>query len=128
MQNASPVYILSLYGRGRAGSLMALARAVLMESCLWVYGGFLRDFVVRGEDHDAMDLDLGLPLGSGMDPAMAMKQVTRCAVGLGMTFLRNRPGGRKVSTSAFKMVDGTGEVEVQVRFDHACCSCPFLRF
>ena len=62
-----------------------------------------------------MDLDLGLPTSGGMDVAMGMKEVAKRAVSLGMTFVRNRPGGDKVCTSFFKTVDHTDEVEVQVR-------------
>ncbi|KAK9797437.1 hypothetical protein WJX73_004192 [Symbiochloris irregularis] len=114
LQAAAPSDNLTTFGRGRAGSLMALARAVLMGSGLWVYGGFLRDYLVRGEDHGSMDLDLGLPVGMGMDPAMGMKEVAKHAVNLGMPFMRNQPGGPKVSTAFFRTADGTAEVEVQV--------------
>jgi hypothetical protein len=112
-QVAEPQNNLISFGHGKAGSLMALARAVLQQSDMWVYGGFLRDFVVRGEM--PMDLDLGLPTGGGMDAATGMKKIAQLANGLGMVFVRNQPGGDKVCTTFFKTVDGTNEVEVQVR-------------
>ena len=30
-------------------------------SSLWIYGGFIKDLVVHGDVHPAMDLDVGLP-------------------------------------------------------------------
>lgn len=36
------------------------------QTSMQVYGGFLRDYVVRGEEHDEMDLDVAAP--PGMQP------------------------------------------------------------
>lgn len=82
LQGDSASDILTEFGRGKLGSMMALTQQLLATSELWVYGGFLRDAVIRGDVHDAMDLDVGLPKSGNMKAAAGMDTVTKLAAGL----------------------------------------------
>ena len=96
--------------------MMALTQQLLATSELWVYGGFLRDAVIWGDVHDAMDLDAGLPKSGNMKAAAGMDIVTKLAAGLGLKFVRNNPTPDcRLSIAYFSAADGSSEFEVQVK-------------
>lgn len=61
-RDSSQEEIYKAFGRGCVGGLLAVAHWVLWYTPCFVYGGFVRDYIVRGEQHDEMDLDIGLPV------------------------------------------------------------------
>ena len=76
--------------------------------------GFIRDAIVRGETHDAMDLDVGLPL-TGMSPSEGMADVTKQAHQAGLRFVRNQAStDSRLCKAFFRTADGSTEFEVQV--------------
>lgn len=117
MQRGKPADFLVKFGKGKAGSIFALANLVLCNTAMWLYGGFIRDLVLRDEVHDAMDLDVGLP-NTGGDASAAMDSLAQLAVSTGMSFQRTDPRDPRVVRGFFKAVDGSVDIEVQV-----CCSC-----
>lgn len=74
----------ALGGRTIGGSLLVLAHAVIWQTNCWIYGGYLRDFMVRGETHDTMDLDIGLPKNGNLSGESALsnliKVMSRCGI------------------------------------------------
>ena len=81
-----------------------------------MYGGFLRDAVIRGDAHDAMDLDVGLPKAGSMKAAAGMDIVTKLAASLGLKFARkHHTPDYRLSISFFSSADASSEFEVQVR-------------
>lgn len=121
MQEGGLGDIYAQYGQGVAGSLMALASRLLMQSAnqdlgLWLYGGFVRDMIVRNDPPHGMDLDIGLPVHRrGPDAANSMQIVIQVAKLLNMRVKRKMSADRRVCIAFFTTVDQSGEVEVQVR-------------
>jgi hypothetical protein len=64
----------SAFGTGLRGSLMMLAHHITWQTDCFVYGGFLRDYIVGAMHHGEMDLDISLPK-KGLDPQTALSQV-----------------------------------------------------
>ena len=60
-RNTTPDEIFNACGRGMAGSQMVLAHLIIWETDCWIYGGFIRDYVIGDRGHDEMDLDIALP-------------------------------------------------------------------
>lgn len=101
--------------------MMALTRLLFTNTALWIYGGFIRDAIIRGEVHDQMDLDVGIPL-TGMSVDQGMSEISAQAQSWGMQFVRNGPfKGHKLRSCMFKTADGSSDFEVQV---NAPLSCP----
>ena len=114
VQRGTPGDILASFGRGKAGSLLALGRLVLSSTAMWLYGGFIRDLVLRADVYDSQDLDVGLPY-SGLDAAAGMSTIATLAASIGMQFLRTHPrGDPRVVRGFFQAVDSSVEIEVQV--------------
>lgn len=81
---------------------------------MWVYGGFIRDLVLRADVYDGQDLDVGLPY-QGLDAADGMSSIATLAASIGMKFLRTHPrGDPRVKRGFFQAVDSSVEIEVQV--------------
>ena len=53
---------------------MALAHCIIWKTKCWVYGGFLRDYVVGNSVHNDMDLDVGL---EGTSASALMKKLDK---------------------------------------------------
>lgn len=71
--------------------------------------------MIRGETHDAMDLDVGLPL-TGMNPTQGMAELTKQALQAGLKFVRNQATtDSRLCKAFFQTADGTTDFEVQVR-------------
>lgn len=86
-----------------------------------MHTGFIRDAVVRGETHDAMDLDVGLPL-TGMSPVQGMADVSKQAQLAGLRFIKNQATtDSRLCKAFFRTADSRTEFEVQVGAS-ACCS------
>ena len=114
LQGSNPTAIMQQFGHGKLGSMMALARLLFTDTALWVYGGFIRDAVIRGEVHDEMDLDVGIPY-TGMNVDQGMFVVSAEAKTLGMHFLKNGAStDPRLRTCIFRTADGSNEFEVQV--------------
>ena len=126
LQRATPAHMLLSFGRGKAGSLLALAHLVLSSTSMWVYGGFIRDLVLRADVYDSQDLDVGLPY-EGLDAATAMSSIATLASGIGMLFLRTHPrGDPRVVRGFFQAVDSSVEVEVQVYRSRSLKYCSII--
>ena len=92
----------------------ALTRLLFTNTALWIYGGFIRDAIIRGEVHDQMDLDVGIPL-TGMGVDQGMSQVSAQAKSLGMQFVRNGASrDARLRSCMFTTADGSSDFEVQV--------------
>lgn len=102
------------FGSSKLGSMMALTRLLFTDTALWIYGGFIRDAVIRGDVHDQMDLDVGIPF-TGMSVDQGMSVVSAQAKTLGMQFLKNGAStDPRLRTCVFRTADGADEFEVQV--------------
>ena len=113
VQGSSTAAILQEFGSGKLGSMMALTRLLFADTGLWIYGGFIRDAVVRGEVHNEMDLDVGVPPGINVDQGMSL--VSARAKTLGMQFVKNRAStDPKLRTCFFRTAHASAEFEVQV--------------
>lgn len=114
LQESTTAAIMQQFGSGKLGSMMALSRLLFTDTGLWIYGGFIRDAVVRGEVHAQMDLDVGIPL-TGMNVDQGMSVVSAQAKTLGMHFLKNGAStDPRLRTCVFRTADGSDEFEVQV--------------
>ena len=92
---------------------------MLSSTPMWVYGGFIRDLVLRADVYDSQDLDVGLPY-EGVDAASAMSSIATLASSIGMQFLRTHPrGDPRVVRGFFQAVDSSVEIEVQVRHNRS---------
>lgn len=58
--NTSPATIQQRVGNSLAGSMLTMAHIILWHTDCWLYGGFIRDFIIRGDSHNEMDLDIGM--------------------------------------------------------------------
>lgn len=76
----------ALGGRGIGGSILLLAHVVIWQTSCWIYGGYLRDFIVRGETHDAMDLDIGLPKTGNLSGDSALSNLLKVMAKFGIDF------------------------------------------
>ncbi|KAK9812983.1 hypothetical protein WJX72_006801 [[Myrmecia] bisecta] len=114
LQTAPAEQIKGQFGSGQAGSLMLLARLILTSTPMWVYGGFLRDLVLRGETHANMDLDVGLPKEGGMTIEAGLAAIVKQAQAHGMAFLRQSCSDPRVCACWFSTLDRSSEVEVQI--------------
>ena len=112
-QRGEPTDILAMFGQGKKGSILVLARLVLSHTSMWLYGGFIRDLVLRGDVHDGMDLDVGLPK-TGMDASTGMTSIAQLASAVNMHFMTTNPRDPRVVRGFFKAVDSSVEIEVQV--------------
>ena len=115
MQCGDPAEIIAKFGRGQAGSLLVLARLVISCTPMWIYGGFIRDLVLRGDVHPGMDLDVGLP-PTGLDPSAGMSIIVTLAAAVGMSYLHQDLQDRRVCRGFFKALDSSIELEIQVCF------------
>lgn len=123
VQNGEPADIIAKFGRGKAGSLLVLARLVVSCTPMWIYGGFIRDLMLRGDVHPAMDLDVGLP-PTGLDASAGMSSIVELAAAVGMKYLRKDLQDRRVCRGFFNALDSSVEFEVQVCFAH--CTALFF--
>ena len=112
-QSGKPTDIIASFGPGRKGSLLVLAHLVLSRTSMWLYGGFIRDLVLRGDVHDSMDLDVGLPK-TGLDASSGMSSIAQMAAEVKMQFISTNPRDPRVVRGFFKAIDSSVEIEVQV--------------
>jgi hypothetical protein len=114
VQSGSKDGIVQIFGSGKLGSMLLLARLVLESHLhLWIYGGFIRDVIVRGDAHSDADLDVGIPTGESAQACM--DEVARLAAAVGMRYNSTKLlTGPKVVAYYFETLDGTQRVEVQV--------------
>jgi hypothetical protein len=88
---------------------------------MWSYGGFIRDFVYRGDtlqnvkSNDAgMDLDVGLPKNRSMNPSDGCDSVRPWASSVGIKFSRfGQPKGKDVKECFFITLDGKKEFPIE---------------
>jgi hypothetical protein len=69
--SASPDAIRAV-GDGVEYYYLMLANFIVTRTDMAVYGGFLRDYICRGDAHDEMDLDIALPLSRTMEKAWSV--------------------------------------------------------
>ena len=128
-QGGTTQEIFAKFGRGKAGSLLALGRLVLSQTAMWLYGGLIRDLVLRNEVHDGMDLDVGLP-SSGLDALSGVSSLAQLAANAGLAFVRRESLDPRVVKAFFKTADASQEIEVQVAIcappTLPCCACCLL--
>lgn len=119
VQSGSKHGIVEMFGRGRLGSMLLLARGIVERSnSLWIYGGFLRDVVVRGDAHADSDMDVGIPTGGTAQAGM--DEVAQIATGSGLRYKRTRLGtDPRLVGYFFETLDGAEQFEVQVVDAHA---------
>ena len=122
VQTAKPAEIIAKFGRGKAGSLLVLARLLVSRTPMWIYGGFIRD-LMRGDVHPVMDLDVGLP-PTGLDASAGMSSIVDLAAAVGIKYLRKDLQDRRVCRGFSNALDSSVEFEVQVCFVH--CTAKFL--
>ena len=120
LQNGKPADIIAKFGRGKAGSLLVLAHLVVSRTPMWIYGGFIRDLMLRGDVHPAMDLDVGLP-PTGLDASAGMSSIVELAAAVGMKYLRKDLQALRVCRGFFNTLDSSVEFEVQVCFAAQQC-------
>lgn len=97
-------------GRGLEGTICALAHHVIWNTSNFVYGGFVRDFVVGGISHSAMDLDVGVVDG---DHAGALVALRAWATANEIATVRQNTLP-PLSSVFLRSLDGSTEVEVQL--------------
>ena len=78
--NTTKAQIVAKYGEGLCGSMFLLAHHVAHHTNMHIYGGYIRDFLIRGDYHDAMDLDLAIPPNTSPDTQAA--SVSTCVHGV----------------------------------------------
>ena len=122
MQGTTAADCFGQFGKGKLGSMMALAQQLLATSELWVYGGFIRDAVIRVDVHDSMDLDVCLPCTGGKRVADGLAVVSKLAQGLNLQFLRTKPAASNVTSAFFNVADVSSKFEVQVVLYSRQCS------
>ena len=94
---------------------MALAAQILSsQDGHWVYGGFVRDAIVRNDMHSEMDLDVGISKSGSSSVAGAMASITQLAKDVGLNFVRNGVAYNLVSVAFFATADNSSAFEVQV--------------
>jgi hypothetical protein len=93
-QSTTPTTILEAYGEGLRGSISLLAHYITWQTECFVYGGYLRDFVVGGEHHSEMDLDISLPKeGPKVSGQTALAAMVEWAAKFGITLKKTFPKG-----------------------------------
>jgi hypothetical protein len=118
VQSGSKHGIVEMFGRGRLGSMLLLARGIVERSSLWIYGGFLRDLVIRGDAHADSDMDVGIHTGGTAQAGM--DEVAQIATGFGLRYKRTRLGtDPRLVGYFFETLDGAEQFEVQVVDAHA---------
>lgn len=90
MQMLSPQAPLSRW-RSRNDVILILAHAAVWSANCTVYGGFIRDWVIRGEE--ANDIDVMLPDESTSAQNAAMNTILRAAEQYGVEFVQSRAKG-----------------------------------
>jgi hypothetical protein len=63
--------ILAQFGKGIEGTMFLYAHNLVHNTSMNVYGGYIRDFLIRGDSHTAMDLDIAIPPNSSPDTQAA---------------------------------------------------------
>jgi hypothetical protein len=100
-------------GKGVECSMMVLAHFITYKTNCWVYGGFLRDFVVTGRSHAEMDLDVALP----RDGSAGLQGVLSCIIndksGL-PPFKQQRLKGSLVLEATFEAYDRSCEFTIEI--------------
>ena len=110
--------IVKKFGPGRDGSYLVVAHTILHRTNMWLYGGFIRDFLFRGDMHDTMDIDVGLPHdweGEETTPQHGRAKLKKVLAErkLGMKEQRTQYGGTYVIGVFYSTFDGKSTVEVQ---------------
>ena len=105
--------IIAEFGGGRGGSMLALAHYLVWNTGCWIYGGFIRDYIMTGDDHVAMDLDVGLPKHGGLSLTTATSAVQSWPSNPGLKMVGRPPCGPNVLSLAFTCADGATQMEVQ---------------
>ncbi|GCA62432.1 hypothetical protein KIPB_003670 [Kipferlia bialata] len=87
-------------GEDRSGAMVCLAHHLIWQCRCTVYGGFVRDWVIRGER--ANDLDALLPRVPGLSERgrdSVVRSLVECAHGIGLEFCgsRHQPNSYRVS-------------------------------
>ena len=85
---------------------MAFAHYVTWNTKCFVYGGFIRDFVMRGDAHAEMDLDVGFDSGDILNPQQALRATETWAKEHKMIRLVQNEKGRDVLEVTFSCMDG----------------------
>lgn len=98
-------FIFQRFGKGLGGSALAFAHYVTWHTKCFVYGGFIRDFVMRGDAHAEMDLDIGFDSGDIMNPSQALRATQAWANGHNMKLKVQNLKGRDVLEVTFSCMD-----------------------
>ena len=125
--------IFAAMGSGRQGSMIAMARSILARRDFYIYGGFVRDAMIRGDLHKDMDIDVAMLNGVTIQQGVAsMKQL---AENLHLQFVAQQSGDYRLITCTFKTVDKQEEFAVQVspvattdRKNYRLCLTPFCGY
>ena len=102
--------IFRLFGGGRQGAAMVLAHIITWKTDSYVYGGFIRDFILRQDLYDDSDLDISL---NGLTFDQAIDQLTAEATQMGFTLRTRENKGEYVTRAEYVTTDGCS---VQVEF------------
>lgn len=104
------------FGDGQVGTIFALAHMFLWETDCWIYGGFIRDFLIGGYIHDEMDLDVALPTNAikSMNHQEVMNLIKPMIERRNIKFLSQTSNGPYVLSVTFKSIDGKDDVVVEI--------------
>ena len=113
--------IVDVLGTGLEGSFTLFAHHVTHNTKCWPYGGFIRDFIYRGDvlknsyPGDAgMDLDVGLPKDGSLNGTEACASMRPWAKSVGLNFSRfGADKGTYVKEVFFKCLDGVTEFPIE---------------
>jgi hypothetical protein len=118
-KGTTPREIIQACGLDRGGGYMLLAHVIVWKTSCWIYGGFLRDFVINGDAPESMDLDIGLPLpADGTNLVSALQQVDKHIRGLqnGVTITYKKHAfsnpAQTLLEAEFAMQKGDGSEEI----------------
>ena len=112
-KNTTKDQIIRELGMGQAASLVWLAHYIIHETTLHIYGGFIRDFIYRGEVFKNMDLDVGIPKDGSLSPDDAKNIVESWATEAGVPLLATE-GWKRVLEATFQCLDGSTEMNVEI--------------
>jgi hypothetical protein len=93
---------------GRDESMLLIAHALIWQAGCTLYGGFVRDWVIRGEP--ANDIDALIPSNRSPQQVQALLQQCAKQVGIQVTGLREKG----IATTVTLQVPGAGNVEVDL--------------
>ncbi|XP_004364710.1 hypothetical protein CAOG_01842 [Capsaspora owczarzaki ATCC 30864] len=102
------------FGQGQAGTLMLLAHWITHRTKMWVYGGFLRDFIYGQGVHSEMDLDVGLPKDQTLTLQAGRDLIARFAQANKLGDLRTASSNPVVLSIRLPTIDGQGECQIEL--------------